>query len=574
MALNGEGTISRTADDEEKDIKSRLNNWEGEAWKEWPAKAQFEGLEEHRGPVQLSVKGSIPSWAAGSLFRTGPGLDRVEGTSKGTHFISHWFDGIAHSHRFDIVPPKTPEGSTAVVYSSRRHSDGAVAEIKKKGWRSSISFAQRADPCVGIFAKVMTVFVQGKSNNNVTVIPDMPGGDDAKEGDPSKGKALYVLSDSATLTKLDPKTLEPIGDANQTSLHPSLKGPVSCAHSQRDPETGDLFNYNLEFSGPKPTYRIFRVNAKDGSVDILAAISGKGYPAAYMHSFFITENHVVFCVQSTHFPWSGMKILWKRNVLDAIKPFDGTVPCKWAVVDRRQGKGVVGEFSTPAGFFFHSVNAFEEPVRDEEGNSRTDICMDAISYGNADIMKMFYYDILLDRNGATKKTIIDRKLYKSTQHHLSRYRFRMPSGQQSPEEKASAVAEEVLAIPGPHVGELPTIHPALAGKPYRYVYTTNNRGLYVFTDSIAKTDVHTKGAVIWSGPRGHSPGEPIFVPRPGGTDEDDGVLLSVVLDGTLEKSYLVCLDARTMEELGRAEADFAIPMGLHGAHQGRGATLT
>lgn len=494
----------------------------------------------------------------------------MEGTAKGTHFISHWFDGIAHSHRFDIVPPEAAEGGATVVYSSRRHSDGAVAEIKEKGWQSSVSFAQRADPCVGIFAKMMTVFVPGKSNNNVTIIPEMPGGDDVKQGDPSKGKALYVLTDSATLCKLDPKTLEPIGNASQTSLHPSLKGPISCAHSQRDPETGDMFNFNLELAGSHPTYRIFRVNAKDGTVDILAAISGKDFPAAYMHSFFITENYVVFCVQSTHYAWSGLKILWERNVLDAIKPFDRHVPCKWAVVDRRQGKGVVAEFSTPAGFFFHSVNAFEELVKDESGNSHTEICMDAISYNNTDIMHMFYYDILLDRDNATKKTMLDKQFYKTTQNRLSRYRFRIPSKQQSPGEKASAAAEEVLSIPAPHVGELPTIHPALAGKPYRYVYTTNNRGLYVFADSIAKTDVHTKGVQIWSGPKGHSPGEAIFVPRPGGTDEDDGVLLSVVLDGTLEKSYLLCLDARTMEELGRAEAGFVIPISLHGTHQAKG----
>ena len=54
-------------------------------------------------------------------------------------------------------------------------------------------------------------------------------------------------------------------------------------------------------------------------------------------------------------------------------------------------------------------------------------------------------------------------------------------------------------------------------------------------------------------------------PRDGA--EDDGVLLSVVLDGPAHTSYLLCLDARTMEELGRAEADFAIGAGFHGVHQ-------
>ncbi|KAK4062912.1 hypothetical protein Trihar35433_8707 [Trichoderma harzianum] len=569
MALNGEGIISRTAQDAGEDEQLRLSNWENESWKEWPSKAQFEGLEEHRGPVQLKVKGTIPSWAAGSLFRTGPGLDRVEGTSRGTHFIHHWFDGIAHSHRFDIAPSESAEGSATVTYSSRRHADAVVAEIKEKGWQTSLSFAQRADPCIGLFAKVMTIFLPSKANINVTVVPDMPGGDDVKEGDASKGKALYVLTDSATVSKLDPKTLEPIGNARQKSLHPDLKGPISCAHTQRDPETGDLFNFNLELSS-HPTYRIFRVNAKDGSVDILATFSDKKYPAAYMHSFFMTENYIVFCVQSTQYAWSGLKIPWQRNILDAIKPFDPSIPCTWVVVDRRHGKGVVAEFSTPAGFFFHSANAFEEVVTDDSGNKHTEINMDAISYNNTDVLHMFYYDILLDRDGATKKTMLDKKFYKTTANRLSRYRFRIPSEPQSAKEKASAVAEEVLSIPSPHVGELPTIHPKRAGKPYRYVYTVANRGLYLFADSIAKTDTHTQGALIWSGPKGHSPGEAIFVPRPGGTEEDDGVLLSVVLDGTLEKSYLLCLDARTMEEVGRAEADFAIPLSLHGAHQAKG----
>jgi torulene dioxygenase len=47
-------------------------------------------------------------------------------------------------------------------------------------------------------------------------------------------------------------------------------------------------------------------------------------------------------------------------------------------------------------------------------------------------------------------------------------------------------------------------------------------------------------------------------------DEDDGVLLSVVLDGFKETSYLLCLDARTMKELERAECDGAVGIGTYG----------
>lgn len=40
MALNREGIFSRTEEDQENDIKSRLSNFEDQAWKQWPAKAQ------------------------------------------------------------------------------------------------------------------------------------------------------------------------------------------------------------------------------------------------------------------------------------------------------------------------------------------------------------------------------------------------------------------------------------------------------------------------------------------------------------------------------------------------------
>ena len=52
--------------------------------------------------------------------------------------------------------------------------------------------------------------------------------------------------------------------------------------------------------------------------------------------------------------------------------------------------------------------------------------------------------------------------------------------------------------------------------------------------------------------------------RPDGEAEDDGVLLSLVLDAEARRSFLAVLDARTLEELARAEAPHAIPFGFHG----------
>jgi torulene dioxygenase len=71
------------------------------------------------------------------------------------------------------------------------------------------------------------------------------------------------------------------------------------------------------------------------------------------------------------------------------------------------------------------------------------------------------------------------------------------------------------------------------------------------------------GHKVWGIP-GYTPSEPIFVPRPGAEDEDDGVVLSVVLDGDRRKSLLIVLDAKEMKECARAEMETAFPIGFHG----------
>ena len=68
---------------------------------------------------------------------------------------------------------------------------------------------------------------------------------------------------------------------------------------------------------------------------------------------------------------------------------------------------------------------------------------------------------------------------------------------------------------------------------------------------------------------GHSPSGPIFVPDPKGKAED-GVLFCVVLDGYAEKSYLLVLDAKTMEEVGRASMEWVVGFGTHGTYTPQG----
>jgi len=215
------------------------------------------------------------------LYRTGPGSHRVKDVlkRKGEIAISHWFDGFSHVYRFQIVP--NTDGSCKVLYNSRRQVDELIERIRTTG-KVEMTFAQKRDPCRGIFQKLMTTFEPFQkpgrytSNIGVTIAANVPGYDGLAEelsekSSKSKFNNLMVFTDNASGKKLDPDTLEPLGVTDQRRLHPELKGPISCAHPQY--ENGDVYNYNLDFS-PSPTYRIFKTSMTTGNTEILASISG------------------------------------------------------------------------------------------------------------------------------------------------------------------------------------------------------------------------------------------------------------------------------------------------------------
>ncbi|HZW61450.1 MAG TPA: carotenoid oxygenase family protein, partial [Candidatus Babeliales bacterium] len=56
----------------------------------------------------------------------------------------------------------------------------------------------------------------------------------------------------------------------------------------------------------------------------------------------------------------------------------------------------------------------------------------------------------------------------------------------------------------------------------------------------------------------------VFVERPDANREDDGLVLSVVLDAQHNSSFLLILNAQDFTEMARAYAPHHIPFGIHG----------
>jgi torulene dioxygenase len=126
-------------------------------------------------------------------------------------------------------------------------------------------------------------------------------------------------------------------------------------------------------------------------------------------------------------------------------------------------------------------------------------------------------------------------------------------------------AEVMFKLPNPLAGELPTINPAFSTKKARYVYSLVDRGYSSWVDAIAKTDLETRQTTYWSEKK-HTAGEPIFVADNTREGEDAGYILSVILNGDKGTSYLLCLDAKSMTEVGRAECEVPVGLGFHGAY--------
>lgn len=470
-------------------------------------------------------------------------------------------------HRFQLHQPQ-PGSPVRVTYNSRLTSDGLIEKIKRTGSLDGFTFAAKYDPCKSFFQKVQSVFRQeappapNELSVSVTMSANYPGL--SRTGEKLHGshdsKAAVTLcnkTDTNVFQMLDPETLEPIGVAHQNTLHPDLTGVGSGAHAKSDPATGDVFNYNLDF-GRTGTYRIFRVSASTGKTAVLAKFH---HTPAYLHSLFMTENYVVLCVWNSFYKAGGASILWTRNLLDAME-WNGSQPASWFVIDKRPveegGKGLIAQYQSDPFYCFHTINAYEEALSTGEGS--VDIVADLAAYENMDVLQHFYLDNLISDSPHARKHF----------DHLSptvrpRYqRYRLPSLPVAPQPGSlKAVLEHTSKQADAF--ELPIINPKMVAKRHRFMYGIHDTGKSTFVDGLVKYDAQTHSTLRWA-QHGHTAGEPIFVPDPDSGEEDGGVLLSVVLDGFEGKSYLLVLDAKTMQEVGRAHVDGAIGFGFHGLY--------
>jgi beta,beta-carotene 9',10'-dioxygenase len=366
------------------------------------------------------------------------------------------------------------------------------------------------DPCRTLFQRVQAIFS-----------PDFT--DNANVNLARVGERYIAMTETPLPIEFDPETLATIGPLDLDGRF----GPhATTAHPHHDPERGELVNYVARF-GPRCEYVIYGMPL--GGTERRSIARMKVGQPAYMHAFSMSERHLIL----TEYPLrvNALRLASGRRPFIQNYRWDGGEPVRFQVFDRATGEHR-GTYEHDAFFSFHHVNAF-----DRDGELVVDLC----AYEDASIIDCLYLEGDGIRGGVPPS-------------ELRRYVVDLAGGGV----RSEALTEGPLELPRIDYGRR-------NGRDYTTVYGAATEGDWF--DALAKVDVTDGSRTSWRA-EGCYPGEPVFVRRPGGEAEDDGVVLSVVLDAATRRSFLLILDAGTFEEIARAEAPHHIPYGFHGQHWG------
>jgi carotenoid cleavage dioxygenase len=298
--------------------------------------------------------------------------------------------------------------------------------------------------------------------------------------------------------------------------HPHLVDGLN-AHSKVDPVTGELVTF---CAGWRPPYLRYGVTGADGARQLDMEIE---LPApAMMHDVAITATRTVLLDLGVGYDFS---LLSRGHRL----------PLRWH--DERQARlgvlprhgGEVRWFHIEPCFIQHVVNAHDA------GESR--VVLDAVRYP-------YYLRLAPDGQDFEPNPL----------GVLWRYELDLSTG---------AVVETQL---DDRAIELPRINESFTGRPHRHVYAVEQP-----TDAemrgVVRYDLATGASQRYPVPEGDQNSEPVFVPRPGATAEDDGWVLVCVYRRATDTSDVVLLDARDLggEPVATVRLPRRIPAGFHGA---------
>lgn len=464
----------------------------------------YESLREELNYDINDVVGRIPLDLQGTLFRNGPGLLDVNGER-----LHHPFDG-------DGMIVKVAFNNGRAHFRNRFVRTQGFLEEQAAGkilYRGVFGTQKPG----GWLANAFDFKRKNIANTNVIYW----------------GGKLLALWEAAEPHRLDPHTLETLGiDYLEGNLQ---VGDAFGAHPKIDPSCKQdggapcLVNFAIK-PGLSSTITIYEL---DLTGRVVRRRSHSIPSFAFIHDFAITPNYCIFFQNPVSFNPLPFLLGW-RGAGECIQ-FRPEQPTRIAVIPRHDAtERGMQILESQSGFVFHHANAFEQ------GDS---LYIDSICYESLPAVE-------------PESDFRRIKFDALSPGQLWRFKLNL---------KTQTVRRELIES---RCCEFPTLHPAKVGRQHRYLYigatdaATGNAPL----QAILKLDLETGTRQLWSAaPQGFA-GEPVFVPRPDATREDDGWVLALIYDSTRHQSDVVILDARDLNQgpIARLHLKNHIPYGLHG----------
>ncbi|XP_008063759.1 beta,beta-carotene 9',10'-oxygenase isoform X1 [Carlito syrichta] len=520
-------------------------------------------VEETPHVISAQVQGHFPKWLNGYLLRIGPGKFEF-----GMDKYNHWFDGMALLHQFRMA-------KGMVTYRSKfLQSDTYQANsAQNRIVISEFGTLALPDPCKNVFERFMSKFeLPGKLQ--VIVNSDAMSDNTNVNYVQYKGD-YYISTETNFMNKLDIETLEKTEKVDWSKFI-AVNG--ATAHPHYDPD-GTAYNLGNSYGPHGSCYNVIRVPPKKENLEetihgaqvICSIASSETGKPSYYHSFGMTENYIIFIEQPLKMNlWKLVTSKIRGEAFSDGISWEPQFNTRFHVVDKHTGQLLPGMYYSKPFVTFHQINAFED-----QGCVIIDLCCQ----DNGRILDVYQLQNLRKAGEGL------HQVYDSIARSCPR-RFVLPLNVSlnAPEEEnlsplsyssATAVKKTDGKIWCTHENlhyedlekeggiEFPQInYSQFSGKKYRFFYGCGFR--HLVGDSLIKVDVVNKTLKVWR-EEGFYPSEPVFVPVPGAKEEDGGVILSVVITPNQnESNFLLVLDAKNFEELGRAEVSVQMPYGFHG----------
>lgn len=342
------------------------------------------------------------------------------------------------------------------------------------------------------------------------------------------GGHLLALNEGGRPFALDPQSLETLGEFDYNGQLSQFN--MFSAHGKIHPLTGQYFNFGMGVSsfnlhGLQPGLSLYRISAS-GELEKKVTIPVGFFP--FCHDFAMTDKHAIFFLSSIRVDRLGQIILGACTMADCVR-YDPMAAMKILVIDLNTFE-VVLRSETAAGAVVHFGNSWE----DEDA-----FHIDAMYIDNFDANEKLKDIWNADGLGGGR---------------FLRYTI-------------SKSGSAVSAKPVCNVEcEFPQWDSRKTGIRHQLVYAAAVLpGDDSFFNAVIKVNVENGGTQVIKLPAGYFASEPIFVPRPGCSAEDDGVLLDVIYNAHSEKSELWVLDAANISHvMAKVILPHHIPHQFHG----------